>query len=107
MSLEEKIVAFKQAYQDAKEQMPTGTKAIVFLSDIRKLGCRERRAFDDAIESLIENVGDWVYTFTLFGQTGFYSHCAINPYTITDTGLESIFGNLLGNPEKLNIEYYR
>lgn len=107
MSLQEKLAVFKQAYQEAKEKMPSGTKAIVFLSDVRELSCRERRAFDDAIESLIENVEGWVYTFTLFGQAGFYSHCAINPYTITDTVLESILGNLLGTPEKVNIEYYR
>lgn len=107
MSLEEKLATCKRAYQDAKEKMPQGTKAIILFSNIRELDCRERRAFDDAIEVLIENVEDWVYTFTLFGQTGFYSHCAINPYTITDTGLESILKNWIGNPEKLNIEYYR
>lgn len=102
MSLEEKLAM----YRDAKERMPNGTKAIVFLSNIKELDCRERRAFEDSIESLIENVEDWVYTFTLFGQTGFYSHCAINPCTITDTSLESILGNLFGDPEKMNIEYY-
>lgn len=107
MSLEEKLAAFKQVYQEAKGKMPRGTKAIVLLSDVKELNYRDRRAFEDAIESLIENVEDWVYTFTLFGQAGFYSHCAINPYTITDTGLESVLGNLLGTPEKLNIEYYR
>lgn len=106
MALAEKITACKRAYQDAKDKMPKGTKAIILWSDIKKLDCRERRAFDDAIESLIENVEDWVYTFTLFGQTGFYSHCAINPYTITDMALESILENWIGNPEKMKIEYY-
>ncbi len=107
MALDEKLVAYKQVYQDAKEKMPEGTKAIVLLSNIKELDLRERSAFVDAIDSLIENVEEWVYTFTLFGQTGFYSHCAINPHTITDTGLESILSNLLVEPEKLKIEYYR
>ena len=107
MSLVEKLTACKKEYQAAKEKMPKGTKAIILLSNIKELDCRERRAFDDAIESLIENIEDWAYTFTLFGQTGFYSHCAINPHTITDTGLESILSNLLVEPEKLKIEYYR
>lgn len=107
MSLDEKITACKQAYQDAKEKMPRGTKAIVLLSNIKQLNCRERRAFEDAIESLIENVEEWVCTFTLFGQTGFYSHCAINPHTITDAALENVLCNLLVEPEKLKIEYYR
>lgn len=106
MALDEKLVAYKQVYQDAKEKMPEGTKAIVLLSNIKELDLRERSAFVDAIDSLIENVEEWVYTFTLFGQTGFYSHCAINPHTITDTGLENILSNLIGEPKKLKVEYY-
>lgn len=107
MALAKTLATLKQAYQEAKERMPKDTKAIVFLSNIKELDSLEKIAFNNAIESLIESVEDWAYTFTLFGQTGFYSHCAINPHTITDAGLDSILENLIGDPEKVNIEYYR
>ena len=99
MSLEEKLAM----YREAKENMPNGTKAIVLFSNIKDLDCRERRAFEESIEYLIGGVQDWRYTFTLFGQTGLYSHCAINPYTTSDKDVERILGNLPGT----HIEYYR
>jgi len=107
MPLEERLEAYQIAYKKAVEEMPERTKTIILWSNIKEMNAKERRGFEDALELLVESVEDWVCTFTLFGQTGFYSHCAINPRTITESSLNKIFSNLLGCPDSLRIEYYR